>query len=145
MARLSRLCRVTCFRDTTCDEARHIDVFSSARGWWARAGHFFGDTSRSLLSHLRRMISPSAFLLQFLERNVLRSLNFYRTARAGRADSRVNSQAKGDESRHVHFGLAHVRYGLATIPRFTPGWKRRAKTRCNTSRCKRVPARFKMR
>jgi TusA-related sulfurtransferase len=102
------------------DESRHIDVFLKR----ARlCGHGLGissvTTSRSLLSLLQTDdFTEASFLLSVLgEGTFLDLLGFIEQHAPDEATRKLTHLAKTDESRHVHFGLAHVRHGLANDPR----------------------------
>jgi hypothetical protein len=101
------------------DEARHIDVFlKRARMCGQGLGISSVATSRSLLSLLQTDdFTESTFLLSVLgEGTFLDLLSFIERFAPDEATAELTRRAKGDESRHVHFGLAHVRYGLANDP-----------------------------
>jgi TusA-related sulfurtransferase len=101
------------------DEARHIDVFlKRARLCGVGLGVSSVTTSRSLLSLLQiDDFTEAAFLLSVLgEGTFLDLLNFIERYAPDEATSELTRRAKNDESRHVHFGLAHVRFGLANDP-----------------------------
>jgi len=98
------------------DEARHIDVFlKRARLCGRGLGISSVTTSRSLLSLLQTDdFTEAAFLLSVLgEGTFLDLLSFIERHAPDEATAELISRAKNDESRHVHFGLAHVRAGLA--------------------------------
>jgi TusA-related sulfurtransferase len=116
------------------DEARHIDVF-------LKRAHLAGGvaissvaTSRSLLSLLQLQdFSESAFLLSVLgEGTFLDLLAFIEHYAPDEATAELTRRARNDESRHVHFGLAHVRHALAHDPslyrRLEQAVRRRAAT-----------------
>ncbi len=101
------------------DEARHIDVFlKRARLCGVGLGTSSVTTSRSLLSLLQTEdFTEAAFLLSVLgEGTFLDLLSFIERYAPDEATRELVSRARNDESRHVHFGLAHVRYGLANDP-----------------------------
>jgi hypothetical protein len=101
------------------DEARHIDVFlKRARLCGRGLGISSVVTSRSLLSLLQlEDFTESAFLLSVLgEGTFLDLLSFIERYAPDEPTAELVSRARNDESRHVHFGLAHVRFGLATDP-----------------------------
>ena len=101
------------------DEARHIDVFlKRARLCGVGLGISSVTTSRSLLSLMQTEdFTEAAFLLSVLgEGTFLDLLNFIERYAPDEATAELVRRAKNDESRHVHFGLAHVRYGLANDP-----------------------------
>jgi hypothetical protein len=72
-------------------------------------------TSRSLLSLLQiDDFTEATFLLSVLgEGTFLDLLSFIERHAPDDATAELTRRAKNDESRHVHFGLAHVRYALA--------------------------------
>lgn len=101
------------------DEARHIDVFlKRARLGGVGLGISSVTTSQSLLSLLQiDDFTEAAFLLSVLgEGTFLDLLSFIERHAPDEATAELTRRAKNDESRHVHFGLAHVRYGLANDP-----------------------------
>ena len=102
------------------DEARHIDVFlKRARICGRGLGISSVTTSRSLLSLLQTDdFTEASFLLSVLgEGTFLDLLGFIEQHAPDEATSELTRRAKADESRHVHFGLAHVRHGLAHDPK----------------------------
>src|SRR6476620_9020476 len=101
------------------DEARHIDVFlKRARLCGRGLGISSVTTSRSLLSLLQTDdFTEASFLLSVLgEGTFLDLLGFIEHHAPDEATKELTRRAKADESRHVHFGLAHVRHGLANDP-----------------------------
>jgi len=101
------------------DEARHIDVFlKRARLCGRGLGISSVTTSRSLLSLLQiEDFTEAAFLLSVLgEGTFLDLLSFIERHAPDEATAELIRRARNDESRHVHFGLAHVRAGLAADP-----------------------------
>ena len=101
------------------DEARHIDVFlKRARLCQRGLGISSVTTSRSLLSLLQTEdFTEAAFLLSVLgEGTFLDLLSFIERYAPDEATAELVRRARNDESRHVHFGLAHVRAGLAGDP-----------------------------
>ena len=101
------------------DEARHIDVFlKRARMCGRGLGISSVATSRSLLSLLQTDdFTEATFLLSVLgEGTFLDLLGFIERHAPDEATAELTRRAKSDESRHVHFGLAHVRCGLANDP-----------------------------
>ena len=117
------------------DEARHIDVFlKRARLCRCGLGISTVATSRSLLSLLQiGDFTEAAFLLSVLgEGTFLDLLSFIETHAPDEATFELIRKAKADESRHVHFGLAHVRHGLENDPmlyhRLESAVRRRAAT-----------------
>jgi hypothetical protein len=98
------------------DEARHIDVFlKRARIAGGGVGISSVTTSRSLLSLLEtRDFTEATFLLSVLgEGTFLDLLSFIETWAPDEATSELTRRARIDESRHVHFGLSHVRWALS--------------------------------
>jgi TusA-related sulfurtransferase len=98
------------------DEARHVDVFlKRARLCDVGLGISSVTTSRSLRSLLQiDDFTEASFLLSVLgEGTFLDLLSFIERHAPDEATAELTRRAKNDESRHVHFGLAHVRYGLA--------------------------------
>jgi TusA-related sulfurtransferase len=117
------------------DEARHIDVFlKRARVAGGALGVSSVTTSRSLLSLLELTdFSEAAFLLSVLgEGTFLDLLRFIEEHAPDEATAELTRRARNDESRHVHFGLAHVRHALACDPglyaRLEAAVRRRAAT-----------------
>ena len=101
------------------DEARHIDVFlKRARLCGRGLGISSVTTSRSLLSLLQTEdFTEAAFLLSVLgEGTFLDLLSFIERYAPDEATAELVKRARNDESRHVHFGLAHVRAGLTADP-----------------------------
>jgi TusA-related sulfurtransferase len=102
------------------DEARHIDVFLKRARLCGRAlGISSVTTSRSLLSLLQTEdFTEAAFLLSVLgEGTFLDLLSFIERYAPDEATAELTRRARNDESRHVHFGLAHVRAGLLADPK----------------------------
>jgi TusA-related sulfurtransferase len=101
------------------DEARHIDVFlRRARAGGGDVGVSSVTTSRSLLSLLEvDDFTEAAFLLSVLgEGTFLDLLRYVEDHAPDEATAVLVGRARHDETRHVHFGLAHVRHALATDP-----------------------------
>ena len=101
------------------DEARHIDVFLKRVRLCGRGlGISSVTTSRSLLSLLQiEDFTEAAFLLSVLgEGTFLDLLSFIECHAPDEPTAELVRRARSDESRHVHFGMAHVRFGLATDP-----------------------------
>jgi hypothetical protein len=101
------------------DEARHIDVFlKRARLCDVGLGISSVATSRSLLSLLEvDDFTEATFLLSVLgEGTFLDLLSFIERYAPDEPTADLVSRARNDESRHVHFGLAHVRHGLINDP-----------------------------
>jgi len=98
------------------DEARHIDVFlKRARMGGGGLGVSSVTTSRSLLSLLElEDFTEAAFLLSVLgEGTFLDLLTFIEDHAPDDVTAEVVRRARGDEARHVHFGLVHVRHALS--------------------------------
>ena len=99
------------------DEARHIDVFlKRARAGGGGLGVSSATTSYSLLSLLELSdFTEAAFLLSVLgEGTFLDLLRFIEDHAPDEVTAEVCRRARSDESRHVHFGLVHVRHALAS-------------------------------
>jgi TusA-related sulfurtransferase len=117
------------------DEARHIDVFlKRARAAGGGLGISSVTTSWSLLSLLQLTdFTEAAFLLSVLgEGTFLDLLRFVEIHAPDEPTAELVRRARHDESRHVHFGLAHVRHALAHDPmlyvRLEAAVRRRAAT-----------------
>ncbi len=117
------------------DEARHIDVFlRRARVAGGGLGVSSVTTSRSLLSLLEyEDFTEAAFVLSVLgEGTFLDLLRFVEEHAPDPATAEIARRTRNDESRHVHFGLAHVRHALSTDPtlfgRLEAAVRRRAAT-----------------
>ncbi len=98
------------------DEARHMDVFlKRARAGGGGLGVSSATTSQSLLSLLElEDFTEAAFLLSVLgEGTFLDLLSFIEEHAPDEVTAEVVRRARGDEARHVHFGLVHVRHALA--------------------------------
>lgn len=98
------------------DESRHIDVFlRRARATDAPPAIASAATSQSLHSLLQiEDFTESAFLLSVLgEGTFLDLLAYVERYAPDAATAELARRARLDESRHVHFGLAHVRHALA--------------------------------
>jgi TusA-related sulfurtransferase len=97
------------------DEARHIDVFlKRARAGGGGLGISSVTTSTSLLSLLEPQdYTEAAFLLSVLgEGTFLDLLSYIEQHAPDEATAELTRRARLDESRHVHYGLAHVRHAL---------------------------------
>lgn len=98
------------------DEARHIDVFlKRARIGGAQLGVSSVTTSRSLLSLLEyEDFSEASFVLSVLgEGTFLDLLRFVEEHAPDPCTKEIARRTRADESRHVHFGLVHVRAAIA--------------------------------
>jgi hypothetical protein len=101
------------------DESRHIDVFlRRAREGGGTLGVSSVTTSQSLLSLLELTdFTEAAFLLSVLgEGTFLDLLKFVERFAPDEATLVLAQKARVDETRHVHFGLAHVRHALGRDP-----------------------------
>ncbi len=101
------------------DEARHIEVFlKRARLSGRGLGTSSVITSRSLLSLLQTdEFTEATFLLSVLgEGTFLDLLSYIERYAPDEATAELTRRAKNDETRHVHFGLAHVRFALTNDP-----------------------------
>lgn len=119
------------------DEARHIDVFlKRARlgGEHAGAGISSVITSHSLHSLVElEDFTEVAFLLSVLgEGTFIDLLRFVERHAPDAATSEIARRARIDETRHVHFGIIHVRHALTADPalfgRLETAVRRRAAT-----------------
>jgi TusA-related sulfurtransferase len=117
------------------DEARHIDVFlKRARAMGGAPPISSVATARSLLSLLEvDDFTEAAFLLSVLgEGTFLDLLRFVEEHAPDEATAELVRRARADETRHVHFGLAHVRHALthdpSLFPRLEGAVRRRAAT-----------------
>jgi len=119
------------------DEARHIDVFlKRARlgGEESGAGISSAVTSHSLHSLLElEDFTEVAFLLSVLgEGTFVDLLRFVERNAPDAATAEIARRARIDETRHVHFGIVHVKHALATHPalyaRLEEAVRRRAAT-----------------
>ncbi len=97
------------------DEARHIDVFLKRARVKGGLGISSATSSRSLLSLLVLTdFTEAAFLLSVLgEGTFLDLLKFIERHAPDEPTFDLARRARADETRHVHFGLAHVRHALA--------------------------------
>ena len=98
------------------DESRHIDVFlRRARFGGSASAISSATTSRSLHSLLEvEDFTEASFLLSVLgEGTFLDLLSFVETHAPDEATAELSRRARVDESRHVHFGMAHVRHALS--------------------------------
>lgn len=117
------------------DEARHIDVFlKRARAAGGGTGVSSATTSRSLLSLLEiEDFTEAEFLLAVLgEGTFLDLLRFVEEHAPDEATHELVRRARADETRHVRFGLVHVKHALehdATLyARLEAAVRRRAAT-----------------
>lgn len=117
------------------DEARHIDAFlKRARVAGGGLGVSSAVTSRSLLSLLElEDFAEASFLLSVLgEGTFLDLLRFIERYAPDEPTAILAEKARADETRHVHFGLAHVRHALSRDPslyaRLEAAVRRRAAT-----------------
>jgi TusA-related sulfurtransferase len=117
------------------DEARHIDAFlKRARAGGGGLGVSSAVTSRSLLSLLElEDFTEASFLLSVLgEGTFLDLLKFVERHAPDEPTALLAEKARADETRHVHFGLAHVRHALSHDPslyaRLEAAVRRRAAT-----------------
>lgn len=122
------------------DEARHIDVFlKRARAAGGTVGVSSVVTSQSLLSLLNcRDFLEAAFLLSVLgEGTFVDLLRFVERYAPDEVTADIMRRARNDETRHVHFGMAHVRHALSSDPalhaRFEEAVRRRAATLSSVS------------
>jgi TusA-related sulfurtransferase len=103
------------------DESRHIDVFlKRARlgGDHAGAGISSTVTSHSLHSLLvLEDFTEMSFLLSVLgEGTFVDLLRFVERHAPDAATAEIARRARIDETRHVHFGIVHVKHALSTHP-----------------------------
>jgi TusA-related sulfurtransferase len=101
------------------DEARHIEVFlRRARAVGGRLGVSSVTTSQSLLSLLELTdFTEAAFLLSVLgEGTFLDLLKYIERFAPDEPTALLVQKARNDETRHVHFGMAHVRHALRHDP-----------------------------
>lgn len=101
------------------DESRHIDVFlRRARHGAPHSPVSSATTSRSLHSLLQvEDFTESSFLLSVLgEGTFLDLLSFVERHAPDEATAEIAKRTRHDESRHVHFGMAHVRHALSLDP-----------------------------
>jgi TusA-related sulfurtransferase len=116
------------------DEARHITVFLRR----ATASGALGVSTAATSHSLRSLLDPedfteAAFLLSVLgEGTFLDLLHFVEDHAPDEATAVLARRARVDESRHVHFGLCHVRHAMALDPgvaqRLEAAVRRRAAT-----------------
>src|SRR5262245_51589418 len=101
------------------DEARHIEVFTRRAAANGTGLQFSSaSTQRSLKTLLdREDFLEASFLLSVLgEGTFLDLLRFIETHAPDPVTAEICRRARTDESRHVHFGMAHVRYYLTRDP-----------------------------
>lgn len=116
------------------DESRHVDVFVER----ARIAGGMGISSVPTSVSLRSLFDPedfteSSFLLSVLgEGTFLDLLRFIEEHAPDAATAEIAKRTRADESRHVHFGIAHVRHALecdsTMFPRLEATVRRRAAT-----------------
>jgi TusA-related sulfurtransferase len=105
------------------DESRHIDVFlKRARAAGGGVGISTATTSASLHSLLMlEDFTEAAFLLSVLgEGTFLDLLRYIEDHAPDEPTADLIRRARADETRHVHFGMAHVRHALAHDPTLFP-------------------------
>lgn len=117
------------------DESRHIDVFlRRARLCGMERAISSATTARSLHSLLvLEDFTEAAFLLSVLgEGTFLDLLRFVQQHAPDEATAELVRRARADETRHVHFGQAHVRHAMGRDPtlagRLEAAVRRRAST-----------------
>lgn len=97
------------------DEARHIDVFlKRARKGGGGLGISHATTSASLHSLLVvQDFTEAAFLLSVLgEGTFLDLLRYIEDNAPDEVTAEIVRRARADETRHVHFGMSHVKHAL---------------------------------
>lgn len=97
------------------DEARHIDVFlKRARKGGGGLGVSHATTSASLHSLLvLEDFTEAAFLLSVLgEGTFLDLLRYIEDNAPDEVTAEIVRRARADETRHVHFGMSHVKHAL---------------------------------
>ncbi|MBX3459786.1 MAG: ferritin-like domain-containing protein [Planctomycetes bacterium] len=98
------------------DEARHIDVFlKRARVGGGGVGISHATTSASLHSLLTlEDFTEAAFLLSVLgEGTFLDLLRYIEMHAPDEVTADIVRRARADETRHVHFGMSHVKHALS--------------------------------
>lgn len=114
------------------DEARHIDAFR-ARAARAGAGPVYStrSTRASLLTLIEEPdFTTAEFLLGVLgEGTFLELLHFIETHAPDPLTAEICRRARLDESRHVHFAMAHVRHRIAADAAVAPRLARAARAR----------------
>ncbi len=101
------------------DEARHIDVFlKRARKGGGGLGISHATTSASLHSLLMlEDFTEAAFLLSVLgEGTFLDLLRYIEVNAPDEVTADIVRRARADETRHVHFGMSHVKHALQHDP-----------------------------
>ncbi|MCB9894132.1 MAG: sulfurtransferase TusA family protein [Planctomycetes bacterium] len=101
------------------DEARHIDVFlKRARSGGGGVGLSHATTSASLHSLLTlEDFTEAAFLLSVLgEGTFLDLLRYIEDHAPDEVTADIVRRARADETRHVHFGMSHVKHALKNDP-----------------------------
>jgi TusA-related sulfurtransferase len=97
------------------DESRHIDVFlKRARSGGGGLGLSHATTSASLHSLLMlEDFTEAAFLLSVLgEGTFLDLLRYIEDHAPDEVTADIVRRARADETRHVHFGMSHVKHAL---------------------------------
>lgn len=101
------------------DEARHVDVFlKRARAGGQGVGVSSAGSAQSLLSLLDPSdFSEAMFLLSVMgEGTFIDLLRYIEQFAPDETTAEIARRARADEARHVHFGMAHIRYALAADP-----------------------------
>jgi TusA-related sulfurtransferase len=100
------------------DEARHIDVFLKRARLSDGQAVSSTTTARSLLTLLEiEDFTEVSFLLSVLgEGTFLDLLRFAQEHAPDEATAELTRRAAADETRHVHFGISHVRHALGLDP-----------------------------
>lgn len=101
------------------DEARHIDVFlKRARAGGQGLGISSTGSAQSLLSLLDPGdFSEAMFLLSVMgEGTFIDLLRYIEQFAPDEATAEIARRTRADEVRHVHFGMAHIRFALAADP-----------------------------
>jgi hypothetical protein len=96
------------------DEARHIEVFTKRSLLGGYRGYALASTELSLHSLLAEHdFTAASLLLNVLgEGTFLDLLRFVERHAPDAATAAAARLAHGDERRHVHFGISHVRYAV---------------------------------
>jgi len=100
------------------DEARHVEVFTKRSLVGGQPGYALASTELSLHTLLdERDFGGAALLLNVLgEGTFLDLLHFVEQHAPDAATRTAAALAHRDEVRHVHFGISHIRRGMATDP-----------------------------